>query len=70
MMPADAYPFADRFAWVADRFGIQWQVIFVGTASDNVHAIDSADGTELWKLHTDGSVSWPRLPNANGPKCA
>lgn len=31
-MPANAYPFVDRFAWVADRFGIQWQVIHVGGA--------------------------------------
>ena len=33
MMPADAYPFADRFAWVADRFGVHWQLIHVGNAA-------------------------------------
>ncbi|SLN11243.1 3-demethylubiquinone-9 3-methyltransferase [Pseudooctadecabacter jejudonensis] len=28
MMPADAYDFAQRFAWVEDRFGISWQLRF------------------------------------------
>lgn len=27
MMPLDAYPFAKRFGWVADAFGVSWQLI-------------------------------------------
>ena len=26
LMPADAYPFAKRYAWVNDRFGVSWQL--------------------------------------------
>ena len=26
MMPLDAYDFARRFTWLADRFGVSWQL--------------------------------------------
>jgi len=26
LMPIDAYPFAKRFGWTNDRFGVSWQL--------------------------------------------
>lgn len=28
LMPLGAYPFSGRYAWVVDRFGLSWQVMF------------------------------------------
>jgi uncharacterized glyoxalase superfamily protein PhnB len=28
MMALDRYPFATRYAWVQDRFGVSWQLMF------------------------------------------
>jgi len=28
MMDLDSYPFAKRYAWVNDRFGVSWQLVF------------------------------------------
>lgn len=31
LMPLDNYPFAERFGWLADKFGLSWQLIQDGT---------------------------------------
>ena len=30
LMPLDTYPFSERYAWVADRYGLSWQIMHVG----------------------------------------
>lgn len=35
LMPLDSYPFADSFAWVADRFRVSWQLSFTGGATSS-----------------------------------
>ncbi|MCC7577141.1 MAG: VOC family protein [Methanomethylovorans sp.] len=30
LMPLDAYPFSDRYAWVEDRYGLSWQIMHMG----------------------------------------
>jgi predicted 3-demethylubiquinone-9 3-methyltransferase (glyoxalase superfamily) len=30
LMPLDVYPFSERFGWLQDRYGLSWQVMFMG----------------------------------------
>jgi len=30
LMPLDAYPFSERYGWIQDRFGVSWQIMFMG----------------------------------------
>ena len=30
LMPLGAYPFSERYGWVADRYGLSWQVMYAG----------------------------------------
>src|SRR5436190_4683810 len=30
LMPLDSYPFSERYGWVQDKYGLSWQVIFLG----------------------------------------
>ncbi|MBI5650765.1 MAG: VOC family protein [Chloroflexi bacterium] len=32
LMPLDKYPFSDRFGWVADKYGLSWQLILSNPA--------------------------------------
>ena len=30
LVPLDSYPFAERFGWTADRYGLSWQLMYAG----------------------------------------
>jgi len=30
LMPIDTYPFSERYGWVIDKFGLSWQVMYMG----------------------------------------
>ncbi|SMP61692.1 VOC family protein [Anoxynatronum buryatiense] len=35
MMPLDTYPFSQLYGWVEDKFGVSWQLMYVGDAPVN-----------------------------------
>ena len=35
LMPLDAYPFSERYGWLQDKYGLSWQVMFVGHQAIN-----------------------------------
>ena len=30
LMPLDSYPFSEKYGWLADRYGLSWQVMYMG----------------------------------------
>ncbi len=30
LMPLDTYPFSEKYGWVEDRYGLSWQVMYIG----------------------------------------
>ena len=30
LMPLDSYPFSERYGWTQDRYGLSWQIMYVG----------------------------------------
>lgn len=39
LMPLDAYPFAEKYAWVNDRYGVSWQLILASDGPDGSQKI-------------------------------
>ncbi|HEX2952336.1 MAG TPA: VOC family protein [Armatimonadota bacterium] len=30
LMPLDAYPFSEKYGWMQDKYGVSWQIMFMG----------------------------------------
>jgi predicted 3-demethylubiquinone-9 3-methyltransferase (glyoxalase superfamily) len=30
LMPLDTYPFSEKFGWIMDRYGLSWQIMYMG----------------------------------------
>lgn len=39
MMPLDSYPFSKRYGWVADKYGVSWQLILTNPSGEERPAI-------------------------------
>ncbi len=35
IMPFDSYPFSKKYGWLIDRYGLSWQIMYVGDAKIN-----------------------------------
>jgi predicted 3-demethylubiquinone-9 3-methyltransferase (glyoxalase superfamily) len=33
LMPLDTYPFSERYGWLEDKYGLSWQIFYVGGSS-------------------------------------
>lgn len=33
LMPLDSYPFSEKYGWIQDKYGLSWQLMFVGDES-------------------------------------
>jgi len=55
LMELDRYPFSERYAWVADPFGVSWQLILGKTADQETLVIErvfDAPRELVWKAWT------------------
>ncbi|OEH86873.1 hypothetical protein BHU72_01000 [Desulfuribacillus stibiiarsenatis] len=35
LMPLDEYPFSKRYAWIEDKYGLNWQIMLVGNTDEH-----------------------------------
>lgn len=81
LMPLQAYPFSERYAWIQDRFGISWQLMlgeraqkiapclmFVGEQCGNAEAAIEHYTSLFPRSETEAITGWgaDQPPNAEG----